>query len=614
MNENKLLIRKASKQGLMITSFLFFIIIYIYLLIYEEPLNYLSDLLNLELRVKDFIKLKVHIFEELLSTIILIFAILLYCLLVTTHNFKVTKYYFDELKDSIIKSDVKVHTVYLILFLTTAFINLIPYGVKGLLLIFLSWIWLIYFVLKYCLYKGKKKEILNIINEVRSSKNIFKNLIYITQFIFISILFKPILLINIVIYNLKFKKTKNEAKIFICSAVSSLFIILLNKELPIVVFALLQFIINYLMLIIVSSLKHIVKMIKIEYVSASLDKQLNINEYITELILKSLSKKERDEFGNSIQISKIKNIYQFDKTSSFERYLKELRMIDESFKEMIMKNYVNMIIDYNESSKRLGNLIKKRNLTNFFAGLYMILLSFIFMFMVQYLDMKEAQVNSILKIAFCLFFLRLIMRSIEIGYAFYFDIRPEVKIKKTNLSNNVRTRLVVSSLVEITLISSVLYIITKFIAFKEWNLPDIFLIYLQNIQYAFSVAFFNVSFPFDFLEALYNPLDVDYWSLNTSTRFVHLIQIIISIILISLSITSYGSSIQRILSYNLILENDEFIILEIDKKNNNSKKLFKSKSIEELNNSVLLSWKNNLIGDNQYLELLDLINIYARKI
>lgn len=614
--ENKtLLVYKSLKQGLIITGFLFFIIAYVYLITSQEPLKYLSDLLNLKLNEKDILKYKLDIFKELLSVIILVFAILLYCLLVTTHNFKVTKYYFEELKESVIKSDIIVHTGYLMLFLSTSVIPLIPSGVKGLLVIVLSWLWLIHFVLKYFLPKRKQKNLFIVINKIRSSKSMLKDLVYIIQYISISMLFKPKLLINTVICNFRsFKKTKKEENIFIFSATISVFILFLFKDLPIIIlFGLLHFIINYLVLIIASSLKHIFKMIRIEYISASLDKKFLINTYIAELLFESLNKKERDELKNSMKFSKTKNIYHFDKVSSFRLYLKELRMIDNSFKEMIMKKYDSIVIDYNESSKRLGNLIKKRNLTNLFVGLHMIFLSFIFMYIVQYFDMEKEQISSILKITFCLFFLRLIMRSIEIGYAFYFDIRPEVKIKKTNLNNNIRIKLVVFSLVEITLISSVLYVITKFIAFKEWDFSDIFLIYLQNIQYAFSVAFFNVSFPFDYFKALYEPIDTDYWSLHTSTRFVHLIQVIISVILISLSITSYGSSVQKILSYNLKLDNGEFIILEVDKKNKNSKELFKSKSVEGLTNSVLLSWESKLISDNEYLELLDLINIYAKK-
>ncbi|EMA6345068.1 hypothetical protein U3450_004134 [Bacillus cytotoxicus] len=139
----------------------------------------------------------------------------------------------------------------------------------------------------------------------------------------------------------------------------------------------------------------------------------------------------------------------------------------------------------------------------------------------------------IIDLIYIFLLIRLISRSIEIGLAFYNDtvkakMNSDLLIgeRSTNLKRGNRISLAVHSYIELILLISPLYfmkpeLITPILLDKHQQS----FLYLDYILYSASVSAFNISF--------------DMVNLTSLGKFIHVLQVFMSIILVVLSVATY---------------------------------------------------------------------------
>lgn len=212
---------------------------------------------------------------------------------------------------------------------------------------------------------------------------------------------------------------------------------------------------------------------------------------------------------------------------------------------------------------------------------------------------------------------RLLIRSLEIAIAFYKDIKPNVKLKRSNLSNNKRMELVLNSLLEVTILSGLLYtLIGIFIKNGEVSTLGIF---YNAFTHSLATAAFNTSFPFDTLsliklnDAIYKYSVNKLFSWMTMIQIIHLIQLIMSVVLISLSITSYGSKNSERSLFIFKFKNNKYQFLESSIDGKIEKFIYENKEINCLINQIELDWKDNKFDFLQYEKIQESINLHLLK-
>ena len=166
--------------------------------------------------------------------------------------------------------------------------------------------------------------------------------------------------------------------------------------------------------------------------------------------------------------------------------------------------------------------IKNRNWNNLILALFIFIIACI----LAVLFKLHFVYFALLYILMWTVFLRMMLRTLEIGRAFYKDI-IDSGYSKSFLSGPDRIILAIKSVTEIACLAASIYLI-QLTQDECWELSlnNIF----KTVEYSFSVLLFNVSFPEGFSE------DTTKSLLWLST---HLIQVISSVLLITISIAGY---------------------------------------------------------------------------
>ncbi|MCT4791813.1 MULTISPECIES: hypothetical protein [Exiguobacterium] len=172
---------------------------------------------------------------------------------------------------------------------------------------------------------------------------------------------------------------------------------------------------------------------------------------------------------------------------------------------------------------RTGN-IKQRNRNNLILGLCIFIISGVLALLFELHVVQFV----LLYIVMWTVFLRMVLRTLDIGRAFYNDI-TDSGYSKSFLSGPDRIVLAIKSVIEIAFLAASIYLI-QLTQDDGWKLT--FNAVFKVIEYSFAVLLFNVSFPEGFSKAATKPL---VW------LSAHLIQVISSVILITISITGYIS-------------------------------------------------------------------------
>ncbi|WP_215148780.1 hypothetical protein [Exiguobacterium sp. s91] len=343
-----------------------------------------------------------------------------------------------------------------------------------------------------------------------------------------------------------------------------------------------------------------------EYDAAQNEKQLFINKYIIETIsnkFKGYMKRTiKSEFNS--QIYKCK--FELHKLASFKSMLNST-ILEEKTKESILTTFKNEILDRNQTSNILGNVILKRNKSNLHIAIVLLISTLVIE--LYFYETSYSHYGFIKYFRECLYiliFLRLMLRSTEIGLAFYYDLKSS-KIKSSNLSSSKRITLAITSICEVVLLSSAMYFLQETELQIMNSYLEILYIFIEQIKYALSVAIFNASFPETHfkLSIIYN------LSLN---NVVHITQILLSIILISLSIANYSSKSSNNRSFKIIKSID-YIIIEYTFINGkySEKEILRDFSLNELKIKLEDCWKDSTIDLETFNNIKSLIRFSILK-
>lgn len=338
-----------------------------------------------------------------------------------------------------------------------------------------------------------------------------------------------------------------------------------------------------------------------EYNAAQIEKQLYVNKYIIETIsnrFKGYMKVTiRSEFNSQIY----KDKFELHKSASFESMLNHT-FLEEKTKKLVLKTFKKEILDRNQTSTILGNVILKRNKNNLYIAISLLISTLVTeLYFYQTGYSHYGFIKYFRECLYILIFLRLMLRSIEIGLAFYYDLKSS-KIKSSNLSSSRRITLAITSICEVILLSSTMYFLQETELQIMNSYLEILYIFIEQIKYSLSVAIFNASFP----ETHYKLSIIYNLSLN---NVVHITQILLSIILISLSIANYSSKSSNNNRTFKIVKSIDYKIIEytfVDGKYS-EREILRECSLKKLNIKLEDCWNDSTIDLETFNNIKSLI-------
>ena len=315
-----------------------------------------------------------------------------------------------------------------------------------------------------------------------------------------------------------------------------------------------------------------------EFYVADQSKKYNQNIEILSYLFEKLTKKEK---RSSIEFKELLKILKGDGKKLFLKYYddenqrksifldlssaQEFNIFINRLKENINKDFESLILELeneyllNESSykyrimKSRTNSIKLRNNCNLALSLFFLLITILFMVLINYYIFKYKMLIFLILIT--PIFLRLVLRGFEIGRSFYMDLTTS-KYPESFLTGTDRIYLAIKSIMEIVLLSSSIYLLCSlFDANWSFKFDEI----TKIILHAFSVSMFNISYS-------------DEDGILLIYQLTHVIQVVISLILITIGISGYMTRIKYPVYFENVLENDIYKIVQHTLFINNTKK------------------------------------------
>ncbi|MGW6183104.1 hypothetical protein ACWFQH_19600, partial [Bacillus mycoides] len=199
-------------------------------------------------------------------------------------------------------------------------------------------------------------------------------------------------------------------------------------------------------------------------------------------------------------------------------------------------------------------------------------------------------------------------RSTEICIAFYQDIIAKKSLKNTLLTGTDRISLAIKSIIEIFFTVAILSIIEILYSTDLLNTlkeqHDIAqLVKLITFSFSNSIAtsLFNISFP---------GTTHNITLLTLSHHLIHIMQVITSLTLITLSIANYINLPKYSFYYELRETNTELSLYKVFYTNNTNyeKLILSAHSIDSLSFILYSSWQNGTLTDTDYLEIEEFLN------
>lgn len=422
-------------------------------------------------------------------------------------------------------------------------------------------------------------------------------------------------------------KLSKETLVYITSVISSLLLIHSLEEwiyFPLFVITLYFIFYMFVFLILVSK-----TLLLADYYFAKSDKRREINTYVINSLFNTYKSKNSNSVKGVVNQTLLFKEYSLDKKEDFRLLLIEANF-STKVQDELNKIYDEIVIEYTVTSNLIAEVIILRNKKNLIVSILFIPVVF-FIIKLPHSTMFEFNNKLFLGVLFVVLLYRLLIRSLEIAIAFYKDIKPNVKLKKSNLSNNKRMGLVLNSLLEVTILSGLLYtLIGVFMKFEEIGTLGIF---YYAFTHSLATAAFNTSFPFDTFsliklnecivklkECVVKPNDVIYeypvtklLSWMTMIQLIHLIQLIMSVVLISLSITSYGSKNSDRSLFIFKFKDNKYQFLESSIDGKIKKLIYENEEMNYLINEIELDWKENKFDFLQYEKIQESINLHLLK-
>ncbi|WP_421662712.1 hypothetical protein [Lysinibacillus telephonicus] len=298
------------------------------------------------------------------------------------------------------------------------------------------------------------------------------------------------------------------------------------------------------------SLNYIKKLPVAEYTAASFAKQNRANETILIFLtqkckpFKHIPTKKIEEILNKYN-------YSLDKRSSFEEFLFKLNLSPDDTDEIL--HFYNVTpLPYKEIKISKTENVKFRNNNNLFISVgVLIVLIILYVITISLFELDFTKL--FLTISFIFIFIRLLLRSIEICFAFYNDIKPNIKIKRTNLLGSERITLALKSILEVIILSTSIYLISDVLKnYSAFNYYEFTNSLIDSFFKAIAIAFFNISYNYSVKNL--------FFSIESLIAMTHLLQIISSVTLISISIANYINLPKQNIDYELIVRDHQYYL------------------------------------------------------
>ncbi|WP_236624319.1 hypothetical protein [Exiguobacterium antarcticum] len=354
-----------------------------------------------------------------------------------------------------------------------------------------------------------------------------------------------------------------------------------------------------------------------EFYVADQSKKYNQNIEILSYLFENLTKKKKEslkELNESLKkFKKLLKLLKRYKTELFLKYYddksrKESTFLDLSsaqefnifinrLKENISQDFETLILEIeneyllNESSykyrimKSRTNSIKLRNSCNLALSFFFMLITILLM---VFIDCYTYYKSLFFLVLVSPIFLRLVLRGFEIGRSFYMDLTTS-KYPESFLTGTDRITLAIKSILEIVFLSSSIYLLCSLFE-CGWSLK--FDEIAKIILHAFSVSMFNISYS-------------DEDGILLIYQLTHVIQVVISLILITIGISGYMTRIKYPVYFENVLENDIYKIVQHTLFINKTKKAKQSE--DNLYDIVSKTIVDRDISNGEYKEKKDFI-------
>lgn len=285
--------------------------------------------------------------------------------------------------------------------------------------------------------------------------------------------------------------------------------------------------------------------------------------------------------------------------------------LTDAFKNRLIDMFNSIKISKPEIQKKRTNYVKSRNQINLFLSIVTTIISVSLPIVYIYFqNISIAYMKNLLFIIYIFVFLRLLSRSIEICIAFYKDVIAKKSLKNTLLTGTDRISLALTSILETIFTVTTLSIIETLystdlldILRANYDFPQLFKLICFNFSNSMATSLFNVSFP---------GTGHQVTILTLSHQVIHLMQIIISLTLITLSIANYINLPKYSYYYELRYINKELNLYKVFHNNsvNHEKLVLSSHDIQSFHLLLYSSWKLGNLTDTDFLEIKEFLNDY----
>lgn len=324
---------------------------------------------------------------------------------------------------------------------------------------------------------------------------------------------------------------------------------------------------------------------------------------------------ESDEL-NKINSLILHNKDSFKRKSHFRVFLNDVQKKIHSDKDFESRIDL-FLLPVQELKLVRGQEIEKRNKDNLLVSLYSACIFFLLYFILTVLiyrcdQISESFLINYLNLVGVYILYRLFFRSIEICVSFYKDLQDHPLDKKSSLDKNDRANLALKSLAEIITLSFIVIfcLVSREAQFQEksifyFPLLEVYRA-LEIFMYTVSVSLFNVSF-----ENLKDVISNNVIPL----RIVHLIQVISSLVLLTICLSSYINSNLSNRIIKIKKKGSLITLVEFNKYENCERQLVPEsyKDINTLKKAVKTLYKNLTITSDDYELYMRTIDNYVLK-
>ncbi|WP_240514739.1 MULTISPECIES: hypothetical protein [Bacillus] len=319
---------------------------------------------------------------------------------------------------------------------------------------------------------------------------------------------------------------------------------------------------------------------------------------------KTYTYKDLSIVSKKIEKARTRNNYPAAITSIVEN-----NIIPATFRDAVLNTFNSIRVPKKELQKQKTLHVQFRNQVNMAISIITAIGTIILVVFYTLTSFIEiSYMKNLLFIIYIFIFLRLLSRSTEICIAFYQDIIAKKSLKNTLLTGTDRISLAIKSIIEIFFTVATLSIIETIysndllsILREQHDISQLVKLIIFSFSNSIATSLFNISFP-----GVTHKVTI----LALSHQLIHIMQVITSLTLITLSIANYINLPKYSFYYELRETNTELILYKVFYTNNTKyeKLILSAQSIDSLSSTLHSSWQNGKLTDTDYLEIKEFLS------